>query len=75
MEREIVDGKRTSTLWVYLIGRMERRPLREVTWVSEEEEGECWVGVYAAKPLKDEGDEKGKKSLEVQFRGLEVEMA
>ncbi len=54
---------------------MERRPLREVTWVFEEEEGECWIGVYAAKPLKDEGDEKGKKSLEVQFRGLEVEMA
>lgn len=65
MEREVVDGKRTSTLWVYLIEGMERRPLKEVTWVFEEEEGECWIGVYVAKPMKIEGDEKGKKSLEV----------
>jgi len=38
MEREIVNGKRTSTLWFYLIEGMERRPLREVTWFFEEEE-------------------------------------
>lgn len=31
---------------------------------------ECWVGVYAAKPNKNEGDEEG---LEVIFEGLEVE--
>lgn len=31
---------------------------------------ECWVGVYAAKPNKNEGDEEG---LEVVFEGLEVE--
>lgn len=46
---------------------------------EEEEEGddgatgkqrECWVGVYAAKPNKNEGDEEG---LEVVFEGLEVE--
>lgn len=31
---------------------------------------ECWVGVYAAKPNKNEGDEEG---LEVVFEGLEIE--
>ena len=34
------------------------------------EQRECWVGVYAAKPNKNEGDEEG---LEVVFEGLEVE--
>ena len=37
------------------------------------QERECWVGVYAAKPNKDEGDEKGEEGLEVVFEGLEVE--
>lgn len=52
---------------------------------EEEEEGgfakgrvgaarrECWVGVYAAKPNKDEGNEKAEEGLEVVFEGLEVE--
>lgn len=73
MEREIVDGKPTSTLWVYLIEGNERRPLREVAWVFEKEEGACWVGVYAAKPMKDDGDEEGITSLEVRFEALEIE--
>lgn len=66
--------------------REKRRAVREVSWVFEdaarneeevEEEDaaagkqrECCVGVYAAKPNKNEGDEEG---LEVVFEGLEVE--
>lgn len=66
--------------------REKRRAVREVSWVfedvvrNEEEEDEergaagkereCWVGVYAAKPKRNEGDEEG---LEVVFEGLEVE--
>lgn len=37
---------------------------------SGKKQRECWVGVYAAKPNKNEGDEEG---LEVVFEGLEVE--
>lgn len=74
MEREIIDGKPTSTLWVYAVEGVERRPLREVTWVFEKEEGECWLGVYVAKPTKDEGDENGEGKLEVEFADLEIEI-
>lgn len=71
----IVEGRGGS--------REKRRAVREVSWVfedvarnEEEEDGaagkqrECWVGVYAAKPNENEGDEEG---LEVVFEGLEVE--
>lgn len=75
MEREIVDGKPTSTLWVYVVDGEKRRPIREVTWVFEgvdEGNGEdCWVGVYAAKPSKDEDD--GNRQLKVLFNGLRIE--
>ena len=41
IEREIKDGKPTSTLWVYMINGAQKTPLREVTWVFEKEEGDC----------------------------------
>ena len=69
-----MDGKPTSTLWVYKVEGLKRRPLREVTWVFEKEEGECWIGAYVAKPTKDEGDEKGKAWLEVRFEDLEIKL-
>lgn len=71
MEREVVDEKPTSTLWVYRIEGAEKTPLREVTWVFEREEGECWIGVYAAKPTRDADD--GERALTVKFTGLEIE--
>lgn len=74
MEREIVEDKPMSTLWVYAVEGDQRRPLREVTWVFEKEEGECWIGVYVAKPAKDEGDERGEGTLEVEFKGFEVDI-
>ena len=55
---------------------VEKRVAREVTWVLEEGEldGECWVGVYPAKPRKDEGDGgDGGRELRVEFGGLVVE--
>ena len=82
MEREVVDGKETSTLWVNVVmNGGQRRPVREITWVFEEaEEGkdnnggderECWVGVYTAKPTRDTDDEA--RLLQVQFRDLVIE--
>ena len=63
MEREGVS------LWVYVIQGVERRPIRKVTWVFEkgETEGDCWIGVYAAKPSQEGGD------LKVTFSHLVVE--
>ena len=62
-----------GSLWVYVIEGVERKPIREVTWVFEDVEPkengekECWVGAYAAKPSK-EGE-----GLEVKFGHLVIE--
>lgn len=81
MEREVREGVRGSTLCVYVVEGVEKRVVRKVTWVFEEVDGkgeeegelggECWIGVYAAKPTKDEGD--GGRELSVEFGGLVVE--
>lgn len=75
MEREFVAGKPTSTLWVYVVDGERRRPVREVTWVfdgvDEGKEGDCWVGVYAAKPTRDEDDQE--RELKVVFNGVRIE--
>lgn len=75
MEREVVAGKLTSTLWVYVVDGERRRPVREVTWVFDEVDdgkgGDCSVGVYAAKPTKDDDD--GERELKVVFNGVTIE--
>lgn len=77
VSREIVDGEKTSTLWVYSVHPEtgDKRPLREVTWVFEEEnlqdDALCEVGVYAAKPIADK--DNSTKELDVTFEGLQVE--
>lgn len=55
---EVVREPETNSLWVYLIEGIQKSPLREVTWVFEEEANvqDFWVGVYAARPLSEEGD-------------------
>lgn len=77
LSREVADGVKTSTLWVHFIDPVSgnKRPLREVAWVFEEEnferDGECEIGVYAAKPVRDEDD--GEKELDVHFEDLRIE--
>lgn len=75
MEREVVDGKPTSTLWVYVLEGLEPRPAREVSWVfdrvEDRDSGDCWIGVYVAKPTKDEDD--GSRALQVLFSHLVIE--
>jgi uncharacterized protein len=73
------------TLWVYAVVQGERVPLREVKWAfidfegldgdgkDGKGEGTVDVGVYAAKPTPDEGDEEGKKGVAVQFKDLVLE--
>lgn len=65
--------EKDGSLWIYVIEGVERKPIREVTWVFEEAEHngpkdrECWVGAYAAKPSK-EGE-----GLTVSFGHLVIE--
>jgi regulation of enolase protein 1 (concanavalin A-like superfamily) len=74
LEREVVDGKPGSTLWVYGYEGAERLPLREVTWVFEkaDQAEDCWIGAFAAKPTRDEDDPN--KALEVSFSHFEIEL-
>ncbi|MCJ1285174.1 hypothetical protein MMC26_004512 [Xylographa opegraphella] len=75
MERELLDGKASSVLVVYIVEGNVKRNVREITWVFEdtgENERECWVGVLVGKPTKDTDDEEA--NLEVQFKGLEIEV-
>ncbi|GAB1738534.1 hypothetical protein NU219Hw_g3340t1 [Hortaea werneckii] len=62
------DGE---TLWVYEIRDGERLPLREVKWAFIDEMDEISVGVYAAKPTPEEGDEG--KGIDVEFKDLKLE--
>ena len=77
MSREVAGDEKTSTLWVHSVDTStgEKRPLREVAWVFEEDslqrDSECEVGVYAAKPIKDEADQENE--LEVRFENLVIE--
>ncbi|KAJ5476170.1 hypothetical protein N7475_001899 [Penicillium sp. IBT 31633x] len=57
-----------NSLWIYLVEGLQKSPIREVTWVFEQEYvKDCWIGVYAARP-SDEGGE-----LSVNFGALAVE--
>jgi len=70
--------KHDTTLWIHAgqAGSEKLLPMREVKWAFMEgrNEGDIWVGVYAAKPQADEGDEnEGAKGIEVSFSDLEIE--
>ncbi|KAJ5745689.1 hypothetical protein N7520_010871 [Penicillium odoratum] len=46
-----------NSLWIYLVEGVLKQPIREVTWIFEEENvKETWVGVYAARPSTEGGD-------------------
>ena len=74
MERKVIEGEKRSTLNVYMMEGVERKSIREVTWVFSEDEnmeGECWVGAFVAKPTKDADDEE--RALSVDFGNLSVD--
>lgn len=59
--------EKDGSLWVYLVEGVKRSPLRSVTWFFDgNEDEECWVGVYAAKP-------KGTDNIDVSFSHLVIE--
>lgn len=62
------DEGKGSALWVYLVenGRRADLPIREVTWVFEQE-GEIEVGLYAARPTKVDDDDS---ELVVKFENF-----
>lgn len=75
-ERLFKGDKPQGALWVWAqVEGGERSPVREVTWVFEDDlnrvERDMWIGVYAAKPYK----ESDAKDLEVRFEGLTIETA
>ncbi|KAI3103599.1 hypothetical protein CBS147333_7460 [Penicillium roqueforti] len=46
-----------GSLWIYSVEGLEKSPIREVTWVFEEENiKDLWVGVYAARPSSEGGE-------------------
>ncbi|KAM3421292.1 hypothetical protein BST61_g1693 [Cercospora zeina] len=69
--------KRETTLWVYARQEGEERmkPMREIKWAFMEgrDEEDIWVGVYAAKPTPEEGEDD-EKGIEVSFSDLELEL-
>ena len=77
MTRELRNGNLTSTLWIHGVNTSsgEKLPLREVAWVFEEaslkDDAECEIGVYVAKPIRDDLDPS--KELEVTFEDLIVD--
>lgn len=71
MEREKEDGAFNSVLRISLVDEKGvKMPIREVTWAFHDlnEDDEMVVGVYAAKPTKDDAEE-----LLVNFEGFEIE--
>ncbi|KAG0649173.1 Regulation of enolase 1 [Hyphodiscus hymeniophilus] len=62
-----------GTLWIYVVDGEKKIPVREVTWIlSEGDEKECWVGVYAAKPT--ESSKGTEPELVVDFKGWELDV-
>ncbi|KAJ5545191.1 hypothetical protein N7535_006427 [Penicillium sp. DV-2018c] len=46
-----------NSLWIYFVEGLEKSPVREVTWVFEEEDvKDFWVGCYAARPSSEGGE-------------------
>lgn len=63
-----------DTVWVYVVVKGKRHPLREVKWADLEgrgERAEIWVGVYGAKPTPEEGD--GEAGIGVIIEDLKIE--
>lgn len=70
IELERVKG----SLWVYVTGQDGQRiPIRQLTWVfdQEEEKGDVWVGVFTAMPKPDGSADGGK--LDVKFEDFTIE--
>ncbi|KAJ5823034.1 hypothetical protein N7447_005374 [Penicillium robsamsonii] len=66
---ELVKEKDNS-LWIYLVEGLQKSPIREVTWVFEEENvKDLWVGLYAARPSSEGGGEE----LPVHFGALIID--
>lgn len=50
--------EKDNSMWIYLVEDGHKSPLREITWVFEDDVNvtDFWVGVYAAKPSSEGGD-------------------
>ena len=76
VEREVLDGKKTSSLLVYKVDpkTRKRQLVRAVTWVFEELNGDLSVGIYAAKPTHTVPEGPRQEELEVNFRDFEIKL-
>ncbi|KAI9829692.1 MAG: hypothetical protein M1819_006063 [Sarea resinae] len=73
-EREMTArGTPGTVLTVYIVDGEDRFPIREVTWAFENSASkEYWIGAYAAKPTREEGDPN--QSLHVDFTDFHIEL-
>lgn len=89
VEREVKDGERAASLWVYIIDEEtgEKMGIREITWwfrhdvlgqenskVTQGENRCLLVGVYAARPTVPEGEGREHEELVVKLEGFEVKL-
>lgn len=69
-----VAEKEADTIWVYVVVKGKRQPLREIKWANLEgraQGAELWVGVYGAKPTPEASDAKAQ--IDVTFEDLKIE--
>lgn len=57
------------SLWIYLVEGVQKSPIRQVTWVFDQDVKDIWVGVYAARPSSEGGE------LPVNFGHLIIDSA
>lgn len=89
VEREVKQGERVESLWVYLIDEKtgEKIGIREITWwfrndildqenlkAKPEENRRLLIGVYAARPTVPEGEGRENEELVVKLEGFEVKL-
>ena len=68
---QMEKNEQEGTLWIYVVGKGKKVPIREVTWALQEKGDEVWVGVYAARPtVSEKGTEE--QPLVVQFEDFEL---
>lgn len=72
VEVERGEGKNSRVLYVYVVGQDGKRmPVRQITsmFFDVDEESDCWVGCFAARPTVTDGE---KEELVVSFGGFEI---
>ena len=88
VEREVKDGKKQDSLWVYVVdeGTGRKMAVRQITWWFAQDimnqksskrtsdNRRLLIGVYAARPTVPAGEGKEHEELVVKFERFEVKL-